>query len=506
MDYKIKIEQKYLAIPIYAEAPEELLEIFLGDEKVYEFRVPLCQDPKKQKTCDYFSYLNMTEYAGQELTLRGAFEEQFYQKIEQCETKEYEPLLRPLLHFTAERGWINDPNGLVYHNGQYHLYFQYNPMNTQWQNMSWGHSVSENLLQFRQLDTVMYPDADGTIFSGCGLVNDKGLLDLPKDALLFFYSAAAGSNEWSKGGSFTQKIAYSLDEGETLVKLPQAAIGVIRQDTRDPKIFWHEETKAYIMVLWIEGNEFGIFRSVDLQNWEQSDRFVLEKAWECPDLFCLDCEGEPVWVFTSADGFYYLGTFDGYRFTTDGERHYAYQTALPYAAQSYSNTEGRTISIPWLRTKNAGRLYTGMMGIPRELKLVKRSGRTLLSMLPVREYETTKKQIADFNWDGSAFAVSSAAPAAAEVELRPQWNGSITVELYGQSLVLSENKICFNGTETVLEEPMEEIHIIIDREIIEVHANEGTVNAYYETGSDVLQGSIRISGCKGSGKLFIWQP
>lgn len=505
MEYRIKIAENYLAIPIQAEQPEETLEIFLDDQKLYEFRVPVCKDPEKVKY-DYYSYLDVKEYAGQELSLRGNFGDRFFTDVCQSENNTWEPLVRPMLHFTAERGWINDPNGLVYHNGQYHLYFQYNPMNTQWQNMSWGHSVSENLLQFKMMDTVMYPDENGTIFSGCGLVNEREMLGLPKDALLFYYSAAADCNEWSKGRSFTQNIAYSLDEGKTLVKMPDPAVGVIKHDTRDPKIFWHEETQAYIMVLWIEGNEFAIFRSQNLKDWEQSDSFVLEKAWECPDLFCLDCEGEPVWVFTSADGFYYIGDFDGYKFKTNGKRRYAYQTSLPYAAQSYSNTEGRTIAVPWMRTKNVGKLYTGMMGIPRELKLVKCGEEMLLSMLPVREYENTKKKIADFNWDGSEFAVSVPAPAVAEVELHPQGTERILVEVYGQELTIWDNAIFYRGERTAFDAPLEEVHVIVDREIIEIHVNNGTGNAYYETGSDELQGSIKIKGCKGEGKIYVWQP
>ena len=153
------------------------------------------------------------------------------------------------------------------------------------------------------------------------------------------------------------------------------------------------------MVLWLEGNEFGIFRSENLKDWKMTDSFILDEAWECPDLFKLDCEGTPVWVFTSADGFYYFGDFDGYSFSTDGVQRKAYMTRLPYAAQTYSNTPGRVISIPWLRTRNVGKLYTGMMGIPRELSAVKRNGEKLLSLVPVREYNENKKLQKEFSWE-----------------------------------------------------------------------------------------------------------
>lgn len=505
MAYTFNLEKKYIGIPIQAEQPEEIMEIFCGDKKIYEFRVPVCKDTKNIKY-DYYSYLDVSEYTGQELTVTGDMGEIFFENICQCDEYSYEPVDRPLLHFTPVRGWLNDPNGLVYHNGQYHLYFQYNPMNTQWQNMTWGHSVSTDLLQFKQLENVMYPDEYGTMFSGCGLVNDREMLGLPKDALLFYYTVAGKANKWGENEPFVQKIAYSLDEGKTLVKIPEPTIGELELDTRDPKVFWHEESGAYITPLWMKGNEFGIFRSENLKDWVRTDTLVFPKAWECPDLFKLDCEGESVWVFTSADGFYYLGEFDGYKFKTDGVQKMAYMTALPYAAQSYSNVEGRVVTIPWLRTLNKKKLYTSMMGIPRELKLLNVGGEKVLSMVPVREYEESKKQITQFDWNGKEFSVNIPDDSVAEVELYPQESETILLDIYGEELIIHGRTLSYKGQSVIFAEELEDIHVIVDREIIEVHGNRGTGNAYFETESDVLKGRIKIDGCKGKGKIYIWQP
>ena len=506
MEYNIKIEQNYFGIPIQPELPEETLEIFLGEEKLFEFLVPVCKNPSERKY-EYYSYLNVKEYQGQTLTLKGDFDQGFFQDFCQKETNEQEPLKRPLLHFTAERGWINDPNGLVYHNGAYHLYFQYNPCNTQWQNLSWGHSVSTDLLHFKQTDNVLYPDAFGAAYSGCGLVNDRGMLGLPKDALLFYYTAAGGLDPWSKknGAGFTQRIAYSLDEGQTFIKLPKPALDVLREDSRDPKIFWHEDTKAYIMVLWLEGNEFGIFRSENLQDWEMTDSFVLDEAWECPDLFSLECEGETVWVFTSADGFYYFGDFDGYHFRTDAVQRKAYLTRMPYAAQTYSNTDGRVISLPWLRTKNVGKLYTGMMGIPRELGAVKRHGEMLLSMVPVREYDENKKLKEEFSWGEQEFETELTSEAVTELSLNLKDSAGLSIQLFNQNLSIRDNALFYKDERTVLPEKLEDVHIIIDRGIVELYCNSGTINIWYETNSDLLDGKIQISGGRGAGKLYISQ-
>ena len=176
MEHNIKIEQNYLGIPIQPEQPEENLEIFLDGEKIFEFRVPVCKDLSERKY-EYYSYLNLKEYKGRSLTLKGSFDQGFFEGFIQSDAGEQPALKRPLLHFTAERGWINDPNGLVYHNGRYHLFFQYNPVNTQWQNMSWGHSVSTDLLHFKQTDNVLYPDQNGAVIPDAAWSMTEGFWD-----------------------------------------------------------------------------------------------------------------------------------------------------------------------------------------------------------------------------------------------------------------------------------------------------------------------------------------
>ena len=502
--HKIKISEKYLGLPVFAERPEEILEIFAGGQKLYELKVSACEDAKIQ--CDYYCFLNVEEYLGSELTMEGECGWGFYEGIIQSDSRRQPEIQRPLIHYTAERGWINDPNGLVYHDGTYHLYYQYNPVNTKWENMSWGHACSSDLLRFRPMETVLYPDENGTIFSGCGLVNTRGKLGLPKNCLLFYYSAAGDTNKWGKGKLFTQRIAYSTDGGMTLKRYPKEAIGVLERDSRDPKIFWHPETDSYIMVLWIQGNEFAIFRSPDLENWEMTDRFTYDKAWECPDLLRMECDGEEVWVFMSADGFYYLGSFDGYHFVSDGVRHEAYLTDLPYAAQSYSGIEDRIVIVPWLRTLNKGKLYTGMMGIPREAKLVKRGGEIRLRLLPVREYHAQKAEIASISSANDRYITDITDEAVTEIYLEKPGKEPVTVNFFGQELVIREDALVLGETQTKLPERFEDIHILIDREVVEIYGNQGTLNAYYETSRTELTGQIQITGSDFSGKIFRWRP
>lgn len=389
MEKQIEVKEEYLYLPIQTGQKKELLEIFSADgKKIFEFQIPVGDTVNNCYPADYFARFPVKKFTDKTLILKGTMPEEFFDAIENAPMRKHgEELRHPSIHFVPEMGWMNDPNGLVYRDGVYHLYFQYNPFDTQWDNMSWGHAVSTDLLHWKQQDTVLFPDETGTIFSGSGIINEQGMLGLPREAMVFFYTAAGNTNRWSKGLGSTQRVAYSVDGGYTLMKLgKRGMLGSICHEERDPKVFWHAESEAYIMVLWLEENDFGIFRSADLEKWKQSDRVTLEKAFECPDLVNIpDKEGTPHWMFWCADGFYFWGEFDGYRFKTDGIRHEAYMNKVPYAAQSYSGISGRVVQIPWLRLPNAGRIYTGAMGIPRELGIMWRDNEKFLTLKVANE-------------------------------------------------------------------------------------------------------------------------
>ncbi len=305
----------------------------------------------------------------------------------------------PKVHFAAKYGWINDPNGLIYHDGIYEIYFQHNPYGTQWGNMTWGHARTRDFLSYEELTPVLHPDENGTMFSGCGIINERGLLGLPKDALLLFYTAAGGTNPESEGKEFTIRMAYSLDGGNTYVKSGEPVLESLATENRDPKVFWHEESLSYILVLWLDKEDFAIFRSSDLKQFMLSQRLTLEGGFECPDLFCLPVEGENYskWVFWAADGSYYVGDFDGYQFTQTQERKIAYERiyengeekpSLAYAAQTYFGVGDKVMSVPWLKTDCVAEQTTGVLGLPRYFSLKETTeGLVLRQVLPefVRE-------------------------------------------------------------------------------------------------------------------------
>lgn len=501
MEYTIQITSAYLGLPIRAEQEKRLFEIYDGRERLYELRVPADPDCAFY---DYYAYLNVEALRGKTLLLRGEMGEAFYAHIVQTDRPEQPEIVRPLIHFAAERGWINDPNGFVCHDGTFHLFFQYNPVDTVWENMSWGHAETPDLLHFTQKDTAMYPDRYGAIYSGCGLVNERGLLGLPDDALVFCYTAAGGLTKWSEGRAFTQRLACSTDGGRTLKKLPQEAVGVIERESRDPQIFWHEKTQAYVMTLWLQGDEIGFLRSADLQNWELASRVTFPSAFECPNLFCLGDGEKETWVLLVADGTYYTGQFDGYRFEADGTQRRAYLTGQPYAAQICSGTKDRTVLIPWLRTKNEGRLYTGMMGLPRELSLDGADEK--LRLLPVREYEASKKEAAVFETSGEEVSWDVSEEAVVEVALELTEASEISAELFGQRFAIQKDVVLFGREKTGLPEEVHELHLLIDRQLVELYANHGRLNACYETDSDELTGRISVKGCCGTVKIYEWRP
>lgn len=490
MEKNIKITKEYLYIPIQIEASEKLIEIFLKDadgteKKELEFMIPVGKSKNDIYPCDYVARFPVKKFTDKTLTLRGDVPEAFLREVRNDSFKEYEPLERPSIHFTAMRSWINDPNGLCYKDGVYHLYFQYNPFSTKWNNMSWGHAVSKDLLYWKEKDPVLFPDEHGMIFSGSAIQNRRGCLGLSEDALICFYTAAGGSNEWGKDKFFTQKIAFSLDNGETLRKTEIGALDVIEKENRDPKVFWHEPTKSYIMCLWLEKNDFAILRSEDLTDFKMTHRFSLEEAWECPDLFPLFGEnGKEQWVFWSADGFYYFGSFDGYQFLTDGVRHNAYMNKVPYAAQTYSGVENRVISVPWLRLEFKNRLYTGAMGIPREFHIVEINGEIGISQFYTREFMEHRKKMDISLMEGRKYKLEVEVNTAVLVEIRLdiRKKGTISLDLCGMRVIYDGETGMFSvGEESFhIGKKIEDFSFLVDDTIFEVSANHSIIVGIFE--------------------------
>lgn len=316
------------------------------------------------------------------------------------ETMPYHETLRPQFHFSARANWLNDPNGLVYFGGEYHLFFQHNPSGIDWGNMTWGHAVSTDLLHWRQLDHALAPDASGTIFSGSTVVdhgNTAGFQAGAEPALVAVYTAAGDTSPESKGKPFTQCLAFSNDRGRTWTKyVGNPVLPNLVKGNRDPKVTWHAPTRRWVMALYKDGSDFALFASPDLKAWTHLQDLTVPGSDECPDFFEIALDGKAAdtrWVFTTANGRYLVGSFDGRRFVPESGPHPSDHGANYYAVQSYSDApDGRRIQVAWMR----GGQYPGMpfnqqMSIPCNVTLRTTPDGPRLFRQPVWEIESLRR-------------------------------------------------------------------------------------------------------------------
>jgi len=304
--------------------------------------------------------------------------------------KLYDEQFRPQFHFSPRKNWMNDPNGLVFYGGEYHLFFQHNPLGLAWGNMTWGHAVGPDLVHWKQLEHAILPDRLGAIFSGSAVVdwkNTAGFQTGPEKPMVCIYTSA--------GQPFTQSIAYSNDRGRTWTKYAQnPVLKHVAGDNRDPKVFWHEPTRKWIMALFLDGNVYALFGSPNLKAWTKLCDVPVPGGGECPDCFPLPVDGDGKnvkWVFWAANNSYLLGSFDGTTFKKEAGPLSSHWGKNRYAAQTYSDIpahDGRRIQIAWMN----GGAYPGMpfnqqMSFPVTLTLRTFADGVRLCMLPVQEIE-----------------------------------------------------------------------------------------------------------------------
>ena len=304
---------------------------------------------------------------------------------------------RPAYHHTPQYGWMNDPNGMFYKDGEWHLYYQYNPYGSLWENMTWGHSVSKDLVHWEALPLAIEADALGTIFSGSCVVDKDNTAGFGKNAVIAFYTSA--------GEAQTQSMAYSTDGGRTFNKYEKNPVVTFNApDFRDPKVFWYDGTNRWIMMLAV-GQEMQIWSSANLKDWQKESSFGSEYGnhggvWECPDLLKIEdkwvliCNINPGGPFGGSATQYFVGDFDGHKFTCEsmpkvtkwldyGKDH--------YATVSFSNApDGRTVVLAWMSNWQYAnqvptRQFRSANSIARDLGLFKDGEETYVSVIPSKE-------------------------------------------------------------------------------------------------------------------------
>ena len=349
----------------------------------------------------------------------------------------YNEPFRPQIHFTPAQNWMNDPNGLVYADGVYHLFYQYNPQGNDWGNMSWGHAISTDLIHWTEQAVAMTRDELGDVFSGSAVIDKDNTAGFGANAMVALYTSASDVQQ--------QSIAYSTDGGKNFIRYTGNPVIRNNDDNlRDPKVFWHEETKQWVMALakgWKMGVEF--YTSPDLKNWTHQSTFFKELVgrpciqWECPDLIKMDNKwvllvsvnpGGPV---LGSGTMYFVGDFDGKTFKAD---ELSYPLWLDYGMDNYagvtwSNLGNRKVMIGWMNNwQYAGNVpctpWRSAMTLPRELKLIEYDGKPLLANTVVSEID----KIAE-NWQ----------TAGTELDVKDAYQLRITLQLDNNSSITLSN-------------------------------------------------------------------
>ena len=360
---------------------------------------------------------------------------------------------RPQLRYTPRFGWVNDPNGLTWQNGEWRFFYQHNPTGTQWGNMHWGYAVSTDLVHWEERKPVLAPDAMGMMFSGSGVVDRENTAGFGKDAHVLLYTAAG-----EKGKPFTQCLAFSRDGRRYEKYAGNPIIPQLSPGNRDPKVFWHAPTRAWVMALYGEENGrhvVWILTSPDLKTWTKRSTVMggetaKKDRWlyECPGLEELKIEGEDgtAWVLWGADNAYAVGTFDGAVFRPEAVRLAgvvaAREGGMPYyAAQTYANApDGRAVWVAWyLLPKRPCMDFTHAFSLPQELTLRRTPKGLRLVRRPARELAALREG------ESVPFALFDGELAEIDVACAVASDGRLALDLRGVPLVYDAAK----GTLTV---------------------------------------------------------
>jgi fructan beta-fructosidase len=407
VDYQI--QSSYILIPVEEKAPEVKIQVETPDQsEIPSFDVHLAVNH-----IDYWVPLDVKKWIGRKLTLSFAGLKETVlgiNKIKQSDrlVYDYNETYRPQFHFSPEHGWMNDPNGMVYLDGEYHLFYQYNPYGSMWGNMNWGHAVSTDMVSWTYLPIAIAPDSLGTIFSGSAVVDKNNTAGFGKNAIVAIFT--------SNGKTQRQSIAYSTDKGRTFTKYPGNPVlpnpGI--SDFRDPKVSWNEVSKQWVMTLATK-QTVSFFGSHNLKKWTKLSEFgngigAHTGVWECPDLFPLTYQGTTKWVLTvsinpggpngGSATQYFIGSFDGIIFKADA---LPYPLWIDYGRDNYAGVtwsnipkqDGRRLFLGWMSNWDYGTSvptinFRSANTVPRELTLKSNGEHLILNSFPVKEINSLR--------------------------------------------------------------------------------------------------------------------
>ena len=406
---QINTNQRYLLLPVEEVMPDVRVSMIVNNKEVNVADVRLAVN-----RVDYFVPLDLSDYAGKNILLkfklgsndpiRGKLSAVCCKEMKLSDTFDTgnREKFRPTYHFSPLYGWMNDPNGMVYKDGEYHLFYQHNPYGSKWGNMHWGHAISKDLINWEHRPDAITPDALGTIFSGSAVVDTDNTAGFGAGAIVAIYTQNSDRQ--------VQSIAYSTDNGRSFTKYENNPVLTSdARDFRDPKVFWHKETQRWIMLLAV-GQEMQIFSSSNLKDWAFESSFGEGQGahggvWECPDLFELPVDGtnEKKWVllcnlnpggpFGGSATQYFVGTFNGKEFVNESPSKTKWMDwgKDHYATVTWSDApDNRRIAIAWMSNWQYANdvptsQYRSPNSVPRDLSLFTVDGETYLQSAPSPE-------------------------------------------------------------------------------------------------------------------------
>jgi fructan beta-fructosidase len=508
---ELVLDKKYLLLPISNQVKASRMTITIDGKQIHNFDIQLALDDKP----DWWTKLDVPEYLGKSAVIEA------FGVLPSCKGLDYitpsdtlrqaEPVyneaLRPQLRFSQLHGWNNDPNGMVYHDGEYHLFWQSNPFGRKWANMYWGHAVSRDLVHWEELPYALYPRtmAKSHCFSGSAHID------------------AQNTGGWQTGSEKTmvaaftdtglgEVLAISQDRGRNWQYLKDNPI-IPKRDGRDPKLIWYEPGKHWVIAVYTrldKKNFVEFYSSTNLKQWTKTSQ--LEGYYECPEIFELPVDGDATkrkWVLLAADAKYAIGNFDGKTFTPDHAGKHQVHHGMFYASQCFSNVPGgRVIQVGWVKgLELPGMCFSQGFSLPIELTLKTTADGVRLLAMPVKELEAQRENaISQTNVELSPekplVIKTSGQLFDIIAEVEPGNAQEITLSFGSSRIVYKCKEQKLDGMPLKLDGNKLQLRIIVDRPLYEVVGGAGLVYktaARKDAGNEIE--NVTLSSTGGTAKV-----
>lgn len=501
------LDSKYLLFPIRNGAKMTKIDVNIDGRNVREFDAELA---RIEEEVSFWSFLDISGFNGKHASLKidGATKEGLEMIVQSDEIPGHADFLsealRPQFHFSQKLGWNNDPNGMVYYDGEWHLYFQHNPYGWKWGNMHWGHAVSKDLVHWEQLPIAIYNKRRGDwAFSGGAVVDEKNTAGWQTGTEKVIVAS------WTSTGR-GECVAFSNDRGRTFTEFEGNP--VIKHRGRDPKIIWYEPGQHWVLAVYDESEEHGkaiaLYTSNDMKEWKLQSK--LKGYYECAEIFELPVDGDQNnrrWVIFAADARYAVGTFDGKTFNPTHEGKHRVHYGKYYASQLFSNApDGRRIQIGWAQIPMPDMPFNQTFTVPHRLTLRSTDEGIRMFAEPVKEIQKlhqkkhslkgaplTEDKEVSLNVSGDLFDITATFQIGAAT--------MVGLDLGGERVTYDVNEENLRDASLKPKDGKVTIRVLVDRPMLEIIGNDGQV--YITTPRQVYGGLSSVRAFAQGGEAHL---